>query len=235
MSIARNALWTACCLFLALAANAADKRETRDVPPFHAIGISAPAKVEITQGDKESVVVEGDEAALAEIETVVENGSLKLRQRNHDWHWNMGKVKAYVTVRALDAIAISGSGDVVAPALRAEKLNLAISGSGDMRIGTLTATKLDLAVSGSGDISVAGKADSVSGSIAGSGSLKAAKLEADKASISIAGSGDATLWARTSLAAHIAGSGDLRYYGDPSIRSSVAGSGRVKRLGATPS
>lgn len=236
MSLARTALFAASLLSLACAAGAADKRETRDVGAFHAIGLSIPAKVEITQGDKESVVLEGDEARLAEIETVVENGALKLRGRDHDWHWNWrgDKVKAYVTVRTLDAIAISGSGDVVAATLRADNLRLAISGSGNVKIATLAAAKLDVAVSGSGDVSVAGKAQSVSGSIAGSGSLEAAKLETDRASISIAGSGDATLWTRTSLAAQIAGSGDLRYYGDPSVRSSVVGSGRLKRLGATP-
>ena len=236
MSPARTALFASCLVSIAFAASAADKRETRDVGSFHAIGVSIPAKVEITQGDKEIVVLEGDAEQLAQIETVVENGALKLRKRDREWSWNWrgDKVRAYVTVRALDSIAISGSGDVNAPALRSERLSLAVSGSGDMKIGTLTATQLDISVSGSGDVSVAGKAERVSGSIAGSGSLKAAKLESDKASISIAGSGDATLWARTSLSAQIAGSGDLRYYGDPSVRSSVAGSGRLKRLGATP-
>ena len=236
MRFARNAVYAACCLSVACATVAADRRENRDVASFHAIGVSAPVKVEITQGDKDSVVLEGDADQLAKIETVVENGALKIRKRDHEWSWSgSSNVRAFVTVRELDGVAISGSGGVSAPSLRTDKLNLAISGSGDMRIGTLTATKVDVSVSGSGDVSVAGKAESISGSIAGSGSLKAAKLETDKASISIAGSGDATLWTRTSLSAHIAGSGDLRYYGDPALRSSVAGSGRVKRLGATPS
>lgn len=235
MNAIRNALTAACCLCLALSAGAADRREARDVPSFHAVGIAAPIKVEITQSDKDGVVVEGDTAALAELETVVENGSLQLRQRSRERVPGMNKVKAYVSLRSVDSIAISGSGEVSSATLRADTLHLAISGSGDMRIGQVTATRLDVAVSGSGDVSIAGKADTMDGSIAGSGKLKAARLEAGKAHISIAGSGDATLWARTSLAAHIAGSGDLHYYGDPSVRSSVAGSGRIKRLGATPS
>ena len=224
---------TAC---VSLAAGAADRRETRAVASFTAIGVSAPIRVELTQGDVESVVVEGDEAALAQLETFVENGALKLRQKTRERVPKMDRVKAFVTARSITELSISGSGDIRTPSLRAADLVLSISGSGDLHIATLAASKLDISVSGSGDVHVAGSADSMSASISGSGDLRAAKLQAGDVQVSIAGSGAATLWARNNLSARIAGSGDLRYYGDPAVvHTSVAGSGSVKRVGSTPS
>ncbi len=220
------------CVSLAFAASAADKRETRAVDSFTAIGLSAPVTVYLTQGDKESLVLEGDEEALAQLDTVVENGSLKLEQKTHGHVRYMGKVKAYVTAREIRKLAISGSGDIKAETLRVSDLKLSIGGSGDIRIGQLSAAKLEASIGGSGDITVAGKADSIQGSIAGSGDLRAGKLEVAEAKMSVAGSGDATLWSRDSLTASVVGSGDIRYYGDPKVRTSIIGSGSVKRIGA---
>jgi len=213
------------------AAFAADKRETRPTEPFSAIGVSAPITVYVTQGDTYSLEVEGDDAVIAQLETVVENGSLKLRQRTHEHIRGMGKVKAFVTMRDVKALAISGSGDIFAKALRSEDLKLAISGSGDIKIDTLAAAKLIVAISGSGDIVVAGKADSLDGSIAGSGDLSARDLEVGTAKISIAGSGDAVVWPHSNLSVSIVGSGDVTYVGDPAVRQTILGSGSVRRAG----
>jgi putative autotransporter adhesin-like protein len=230
------ALMAAC---VALAAGAAERRETRPAAGFTAIGLAAPIKVHLTQGDTESLVVEGDEAALAELETVVENGVLKLRTHSrsrsrHDIR-GMEKVRAYVTAKSINALAISGSGDITSPALRSTALKVAISGSGDVRIGDLASSNLEVSVSGSGDVMIAGKADMVTASIAGSGDVKTQKLEARQVKVSIAGSGNVTLWAKESLTVKIAGSGDVRYYGDPALQKTLVGSGSVRRAGATPS
>ena len=223
-------------LCLAFAAAAADKRETRAVESFNGVGVSAPITVHLTQGDAESLVVEGDEAALAQLETIVENGSLKLRQKTPEHVRLMGKVKAYVTAREIRSLAIAGSGDIIAKALRTGDVKLAIAGSGDIRIESLMAAKVHASIGGSGDIVVAGKADSIDGSVAGSGDLRAGSLEVGDAKVAVAGSGDIVLWAKNSITASIVGSGDVRYYGEPSVRkTSVIGSGSCRSLGASPS
>ena len=215
---------------------AADKRETRPVTPFTTISLSAPVKLELVQGDSESLSLEGEESALAEIETVVEDGTLKIRTKpKMTFSWSNSKIRAKVSARSIEALKISGSGDIAAAALRAGALKLSISGSGDIRIATLSATNLDVSVSGSGDVTLGGKAESINSSIAGSGDLRAAKLEVREAKVSVAGSGDVTVWATQSLAVRVAGSGDVKYYGDPAIQKNVAGSGSVRRMGNSPS
>jgi hypothetical protein len=215
----------------------AAERQARPVSGFTAIALSAPVKLELVQGDTESLALEGDEAALAEIEAVVEGGTLQIRSRNRKF-FNFGaapKVRGYVTAKNIESLRISGSGDITTAALRANALKLGISGSGDIRIGALGAASLDVSVSGSGDVSVAGKADRIVVGISGSGDVKAGKLETREAKVSIAGSGDIAVWTKESLTVKIAGSGDVRYYGDPAITKSVAGAGSVKRLGPSPS
>jgi hypothetical protein len=222
--------------FLAFAALAADRSETRPVSGFTGIALAAPIKVDLVQGDSESLVLDGDEAALAEIETVVEQGVLKIRTKaRFTSSWGNWKVRARVGAKAIDSLKIAGSGDIIAVQLRSPDLKVAVGGSGDVRIGTLAATNLDVTVAGSGDVIVGGKADAISTSIAGSGDVKAEKLESRQAKVTIAGSGDVAVWAKESLNVKIVGSGDVRYYGDPAITRTIMGSGSIRRAGASPS
>jgi Putative auto-transporter adhesin, head GIN domain len=219
----------------AFAVAAADRRESRPVTGFSAIALSAPLKLELVQGDTESLVLEGDERALADLETSVENGSLHIRTKSKfsaPWH---SKVRAFVAAKTIEALGISGSGDIATQALRSPSLRISIAGSGDVRIASLSSTNLNVSVRGSGDVYVAGKSDGIETHISGSGDVKAGKLETHEAKVSIAGSGDATVWAKDSLAVSIAGSGDVRYYGDPAVRKSIVGSGSVRRVGNSPS
>jgi hypothetical protein len=236
MNIARS-LALAAGLAACTSLSAADTVSNRPVSGFTAIGLSAPVKLELVQGDTESLVLEGDEALIADIETVVEDKTLKIRHKSKfNFTWGSGKVHGRVVARNIEALKIAGAGDITAAALKSSALKLAISGSGDIKIGAVTATNLDVAVSGSGDVTLGGTADELSGHIAGSGDLRLALLQAKDAKISIAGSGDATLWATQSLAVSVAGSGDVRYYGDPSIKkTSIVGSGSLKRMGGSPS
>jgi hypothetical protein len=214
--------------------NAAE-RQSRPASGFTGIGLSVPLKLELTQGDTESLVLEGEPDALANVETAVENGILMIRSRTRVNFGRTPKMHAYVTAKNIESLRISGSGDISTPSLRSNALKLGISGSGDIRIGTLAAASLDVAVSGSGDVTVAGKTDMLVAGISGSGDVKAGKLETREARVSIAGAGDVTLWTKESLTVRISGAGDVRYYGDPAITKSVAGVGSVRRVGLAPS
>jgi hypothetical protein len=210
----RTRIPAALLMAAALSAAAADSREARQVPGFNGISLAAPIRVEVTQGDSESLVLEGDAKALADIETVVENRLLKIRLKQGVRALWSSKVRAIVTARSIDQLAISGSGDIAAPQLRGDSLKIAIAGSGDVSVG--------------------GTTGNLSTSISGSGDVKAERLEARSVTVSIAGSGDATVWARETLTVNIAGSGDVRYVGEPAVQKSILGSGSVKRLARAP-
>lgn len=219
---------------LAFAANAADNRENRPVSGFHALSMGAAVDVEVVQDGTESLSIEGPAETLAKIETVVHEGTLEFRYKRDSRMHDPERVRAVVHARAMDAIAISGSGNVKSAALKADALTLSISGSGDMDIGRVTARQASLSISGSGHIEAAGSVDELKTRISGSGSIKAPKLETQRTDVSIAGSGNATVWAKRSLATSISGVGKVRYYGDPAIAQSVRGVGSVERVAANP-
>lgn len=221
--------------FVAFAALGADRRETRAVTGFTGLALSAPIHVELVQGDTEGLVLDGDEAALAELEATVEQGVLKIRTRSRVEPRGMARVRARLSAKSIDSLRIAGSGDIDAASLRCAALKLGVAGSGNVRIADLAASSLDVSIAGSGDVTVGGRADTVSTSIAGSGDLRAAKLEARDAKVTIAGSGDVAIWAKQSVNVKIVGSGDVLYYGDPAITRTILGSGSLRRAGAAPS
>jgi hypothetical protein len=208
----RSALVAALMPF-ALAAAAADTRETRPVTEFTEVSLSAPIDVHVTQGAAPSLTLEGDPEALARIETVVDGHRLKIRvQRGQRWG-RYGKVTARVSARQVEALSIAGSGEITAAAISGNTLAVSIAGSGDVRVG--------------------GKVDGLTANISGSGDIRAGDLDAQSVKVSIAGSGDATVRARQSLTVSVAGSGDVRYFGDPAVHKSILGSGRVRRASSS--
>ena len=210
------------------------KTETRNVSGFTGISLSLPANVEIIQGGSEGIVIETDDNVLPLIETVVDNGSLKIRFKERNMSVNTKTFNITINVKTIDNLSVAGSGDVRAAKLQVAKLKTSIAGSGNVHITSLDADTLTLSIAGSGDFSAGGKASVVEGKVAGSGNMKIGALAANSVKLSIAGSGDATVWAKDTLTVSVAGSGDVTYYGDARVSQSVAGSGSVKRLGSTP-
>lgn len=134
----------------------AAERQARPVSGFNGVSLAAPMKMELVQGDTESLVLEGDTEALASIETVVENGTLMIRSRSR---WSFGKtpkIRAFVTAKNIESLRISGSGDVTLWAK--ESLTVKIAGAGDVRyFGDPALTK---SVAGAGSVRRVGLAPS---------------------------------------------------------------------------
>ncbi len=210
------------------------KTEMRQVSGFSGLALGVAAKVEIRQGNNEGVTITGDDNIVPLVETVVEDGKLKVRWTERNINASYKELKLVVDAKTMESVSVAGSGDVVAETLNAKKFSANVAGSGDVRVRNLTAESVSAKIAGSGDVELGGKAGSLECKISGSGDIKADNLETKSSSVSIAGSGNVSLWAVESLKVSVAGSGDVRYYGDPQISKSVAGSGNVKRLGKAP-
>lgn len=210
------------------------KTESRQVSGFSGMSLGITAKVEIRQGTSEGVTITGDDNIVALVETVVEDGKLKVRWNERNLSTSYKELKLVVDAKTMESVGVSGSGDVMAETINAKTFKASVAGSGDIHIRNLTAGSATASISGSGDIELGGKADSLASKIAGSGDVKAGKLETKSSTVSIAGSGNVTLWATEKLKVSVAGSGDVRHYGDPEISKSIAGSGSIKRLGKSP-
>lgn len=214
------------------AAHAETQTQQRELPPFEALHVSGSMDVVVRQGPQQ-VQLQGDEAVLQKIETVVESGRngpvLEVRWKKGTVTWGRSKVVLTVAVPKLNAVALAGAGDVKVEAYKTPALQLSLSGSGDARLEGLVTEELDIHVSGSGNVAGNGSATRLKASISGSGDLRLADLKADEVKIAIAGSGDAAVNAQKMLSASVAGSGDVTYVGNPQLKVSVAGSGSVRK------
>ncbi len=210
------------------------KTESREITGFTQISLAIPAKVELIQGDAERVTIEGDDNIVPLVETVVQNGELKIRFVEKNMSVSTKLLKLVVHVRNVEGLSVAGSGKLRAEKLQAATLKADIAGSGDVNITHLDAEMLKVSIAGSGNFSANGKTRTIETDIAGSGDIKIGNLEANAVKVSVAGSGDAIVWAKDSLKVSVAGSGDVKYYGDAKVSQSFAGSGSVKRLGSAP-
>jgi hypothetical protein len=215
-----------------LEGNGRIKTETRKLAAFHGVSMSMPGSVEIRLGATESVTIEADDNLLPLIETVVENGTLKIRSSKRNLGFNSRHLKLVVQARTVDQLALGGSGSIDAAALKGDKIAMHLGGSGTIKVRSIDTETLTIDLGGSGELKVAdGRAGRLSMSIAGSGNADLGRLQALSASVNIAGSGDATVAVRDHLDVAIVGSGDVNYYGDPTVNRSVMGSGSATRQG----
>ena len=206
--------------------------ETRPASGVRSVSLGVHARVELRQDGAEGLTITGDDNIVPLIETVVDNGALKIRWAGKgSYSASYQKLEIVVTAKSIDGLTVGGSGKIHAAQLAAGDLRATIAGSGGINIDQLDAKTLRVNIAGSGDLAAAGRVDQLDVTVAGSGDLKAPKLESRTAKVSIMGSGDATVWATETLNATVAGSGDVKYFGKPHVSRTVAGSGSVVAAG----
>lgn len=215
-------------------AQAESIREPRSLGAFQTIVSSGSFDVRVRQADRTTVEIEGEPAAVAQIETTVEpsaDGPVLHLRTKPGVRWGARQpVRVHVGTPELRAVTLRGSGDLEIGALKTPELRLGLRGSGDARIRGLQTERLSASLAGSGDLEADGQATRVSVSMAGSGGARLRGLASRQVEVSIAGSGDAEVQADESLSVQIAGSGDVRYAGPARVSQSVLGSGRVSPL-----
>lgn len=206
-------------------------KETRDVEGFTRVSFGISGDLFIRFGSGYSVVLEGDQDDIDEIETEVTSGKLVIR-REKEWGFNnMDKVTVHITMPQLEGLGVSGSGkaEIVDQVKDADKLDLNVSGSGKLVAAGISADHLNCGISGSGNVEILqGSADSGQISISGSGNYVGDQMEIDKLEVRISGSGNCSCKAGDSLSASVSGSGNVNYSGSPRLDAHVSGSGKVR-------
>ena len=209
------------------------KDEVRDLPPFTKISLKISGKVYLEQGNTQSVKIVAEDETLEEIITEVKDRTLSIRFPNSNMfrNWNPGKIEIYITIPGIDALTVSGSGDIFSKAVNSRIIDLAVSGSGNIDIDNLSGEQVSAAISGSGNISVSGPgvAGELKARISGSGNINASEFEAERVDVQTSGSGNCSVMSNGEIKARISGSGNVNYSGNPAIDSAISGSGKVKK------
>lgn len=233
--LAIPALMLASCAHAESSASASSAIGSRNfvLSDFDEVVLRGADDVNVVVGKAFSVSATGPEAELDQLEIFVEKGALKIgRKSNASWHigWlrkNGRDVKITVTMPAIRAAKLAGSGDMSVNTAIADGFKASVAGSGGLKVGHVEAKSVALSVAGSGDVEIAGKTGSIDISGAGSGNVKAGALEAETADISLAGSGNVDARATGSASISIVGSGNVAITGTDNCKTSKLGSGSV--------
>lgn len=206
--------------------------ENRNVSGFKGIELSGSYDYFITQGSKEAVRVEAPKELLPKIITEVKDGVLHVYTKaNINWNiFRNEKIAVYITVKDINSIALSGSGDLdFKEGINATELKIKLSGSGDVE-GKINATSVEGSLAGSGDVKLSGRTQNLKVKLVGSGDFSARELQSTNAYVELVGSGDVDVYASGNLNAKLSGSGDIGYSGNPkSVSKTKSGSGDINR------
>jgi len=202
-----------------------------DLDDFHSIGLGISADVYVTQGNEQSVRVEGSAKDIETLNTKVNNGSWRIKSNKKNYRYD--KMTIYITMKTLEAISIGGSGSIEGTNKfsNLDDLELSIGGSGNIELD-FVADHVECSIGGSGTMKLDGTCNGLEISIGGSGDVKAFGLQTKTCEVSAAGSGDVQVSVSDDLQVSTVGSGDVEYKGNPRIESSTIGSGSVRKKGS---
>lgn len=208
--------------------------ENRAVSSFNAINFSTWGKVNVIQGDQESLNISGPDNLVPEIETMVQNGTLIIKNRSNFTINPLNSQNPLVftiVVKELTSLDVSGAGDVQVESLSTSSLTIDMSGAGKITQNQLATDNLRVDLSGVGSIIITGEAKKATIVLSGVGSVDSPDLKITTADIKVSGMGGATLWVTDQLNGEISGAGSVSYYGNPQLQTNTSGVGSFKALG----
>jgi hypothetical protein len=208
--------------------------EERAVSGFTGIDMGAFGRVIISQGETESLTIQGSDNVVPLIETSVRNKVLTIRTGEEVNFVGINEDKfptLTITVKDLSHLAFSGAGRMTMDALSTDDLDINISGAGEVTLDNLSASAVNVSISGLGGLNLAGEAASARINLSGAGNVNASDLKLQAASITISGLGNAELWVTDRLTGEISGGGSVSYYGEPQANTQTSGMGNFKSMG----
>ena len=182
--------------------------------------------VQITQGDKLAITVDGDPDAAGQMRFTLTDGTLAILRMNGKSS-NDRTVTVNVTMPAPRKLTIAGSGKIVSSALARESARVTIAGSGSVETDGVATDELKVDIAGSGSYRATGTAKSLKLTLAGSGDARLDALKVEDAKVDIAGSGSAAFASDGTVKAKIMGSGEVRVIGRATCKVTALGSGRL--------
>jgi hypothetical protein len=181
--------------------------QVREVPPFSSVELAGGNNVVIRAGEQQSVVVKADDNLLNRVTTHVKSGALVIGNTPGSLTAR-SPMSVEVSVPSLNALVLTGSGNIMVNGIKTESLTVTLSGSGNL-FGSGAASSLDVTISGVGN-------------------ARFTQLVANNVDAVLSGSGAIFVTATKSLDASIPGSGTITYTGNPQdVTKSVTGAGAI--------
>lgn len=232
-------------LFLVFSVNAQktpiiydNNAQIRSLGNFSAIRVSSTIDLYLTQASNNQVAVSAsDNETRDQIETIIEGNTLILRlKNNNNWFnwksWQNKKIRAYVSVKDLNALTASGASTVhLVSTISSPALNIKLSGASDLK-GDVVSKNMQLNVSGASNykgqlsagtfifeasgasvMELSGNVDDLSADVSGASSVKMFNLIAKGAIVKASGASSVNMNVSELLKVHASGASSIIYKG----------------------
>ncbi|MBN8838445.1 MAG: DUF2807 domain-containing protein [Sphingobacteriia bacterium] len=211
------------------------KAEKRDVESFNAIEVGSAITLYISQGNTTGVAVSVDGDSNDKLKTEVRNGTLKIFVSNGFWNkWNWGnsvKLKAYVTIKDLAKLNVSGaSRTILTDKISVTDLKVTLSGASSLK-GDIAASNLLLDLSGASTATIGGNTHNLDVRASGASNLKAYALESSSCSAEASGASDIKITVLKEFnKIEASGASSIRYKGEAIIKNfESSGASSIKK------
>lgn len=199
-----------------------------DVINFDRVDVAGPVAVLMTPGP-EGAVVTIDDNLLDRVMVEVRNRVLII-DFDADQATPTVPVSVEVSFAEIQAVELSGTGELHVRRWAAEEASVVLSGAGDVTV-EVTATNLDVLYPGAGSMTIVGEAITQTIVKAGLGPYHAGQLRSSVVDITSTGIGEVELWVTDQLTYNVTGQGALRFWGSPTADGRISSQGGLVGLG----
>ena len=185
--------------------------ETYTFTNLTGVQLSTLGELDIRLGDREELRIEADDNLLPCFEAEQVGDVVGIRSRRGSRLRPSEPVRYTLTVKTLERIPLSRSGNAHAPTLSSGRFEVDVSSSGNVTIHDGAVEEQDIRISSSG-------------------AYDGESVRSGHATARLSSSGSVRLWVEESLDARVSSSGSVYYAGDPDVTDSRGSSGRVERI-----
>lgn len=186
-----------------------------NIKPFDHLVIKNNFEVTISQGETESLSLQGDENIMPYLEIKQNNGKLTIGLEDGLTLSNIDPIIVSITLINLKKLEISGINDVKSNSIiNIDQLDLQISGKTNLTID-IKVNQLDCDISGISNIDIKGSTNTLNIESSGKSNIRVNDLKAKNVKLESSGISNIDVHASHSLYIESSGLGNIRYKGEP--------------------
>jgi hypothetical protein len=203
--------------------------EEREIADFSRIEFSGNGDLDIQISETSSLSISAEENLLPYLRTVVEGDTLRISTEDNVSLDPNTRITYSISSTSLNAVSMSGMGNITIGTLETESLRVELSGAGNITITDLQAEAFYLQLSGTGLVTINGTATEQSIELSGAGNYEASNFATETTRVSLSGLGNTNLRVSESLEGSMSGLGNLSYFGSPRVTVDRSGLGNISQ------
>lgn len=205
-----------------------DERDLKEVTHLKVSGIF---NLYLSQGDKPSIRIEGNEEQIRKLKTIQSGELLELKfEEIKNNVFSDSRPDVYLTLGQLKQLEFDGVGNIrTEGTFKVEEIELEGGGVGNILL-QIEAKKIDAQFNLMGNMTLEGSANEINLSNEGIGNIDASKLLAQTMTLNSSGIGKVAVHCTGDLSITVNGIGAVSYTGNPNvIKEEINGIGKVTR------